>query len=299
MPIRAALARHFGGNLVPYRARSSNPRTDPYEIGMRTVAMGPRLDQGKSTYLLYGNSEQFGLDPLKNAARDGRSPGYSPQSFRPAFLTGERPYALVANRNLGVASIEALLSLALRRAAAGNHLLCAVGGHLGASFAHRFTNLTKAQLMLEVNMGGDVFPQNLEGIRNLETAIVLVGPMLFSSAVQGRVNVVTVLATEGQPIISREFGKVTIDDGIPRIPRLGPLASLGFAPSCGFFVSADEDDRVVEALFQSFRAASTDPVMRNEHAHLVPLGFTSLEATSRRYAAEVARYEQCAAASRC
>jgi hypothetical protein len=60
-----------------------------------------------------------------------------------------------------------------------------------------------------------------------------------------------------------------------RIPRLSSFATLGFVPSAGFFVSAD-------------------PVIQNEHAHLVRLGFTSLEETNQRFAAEIAKYDPCA-----
>lgn len=295
--IKHHLAQRFAGDVLPF-VDIHKSRLDSANARLMVVANGPRIKGGQSAFLCLIGSDKVAFDPRKDAIRGAPREGYSADNFRPAWLIGERPYALIAKKTLRVASLEHLASIAKHRDTSGKPLECWYAGDFGNAIANRLARLMSAKLMLNDSIR-DLNIDEVSRKTHADLFITPISPTLTVDRFAQNWSMVSALCMQGQPVVYKEWGKASVDDGLPRLAPDSSFASLAMVPTQGLFVSAQESPDVVDALFESFKAAFQESEVQTEYSHLVLLSFDNLEQMDQRFAAEVAAYLSCVDVRKC
>ena len=211
---------------------------------------------------------------------------YKAEDFRPVQMVGAFPIALLARKGLPVSSVDELIALARKQAAAGKPLTYGSVGvgslyHvLGAHFSHTI----EAELMHVPYKGMAPLLQDMGGDQ-VDIALLVVGAQTVGLADSGRLKVLATLAPPGQ--VEAPFLKP-----FANIHDSRAIKDFAFNIWTGYFVRRDTPDAVVQALHRAFSTAMTDPQAK---AQLEQMGgqlaaMRPLADVEREYAAQTARF---------
>jgi tripartite-type tricarboxylate transporter receptor subunit TctC len=286
--------------MVPYPAGGLS------DVIARTVA--PQLSKGVGQSVIVENLAGAGgsvaAQKVLNTAADGHvlyqgSPNeliltpmvlssvkYKSEDWRMVQMIGAFPMAVLARKGLAANTIDELVELARKQAAAGKPLSY---GSVGiGSFYHvvgaHFAHLIGAEMTHIPYKGGAPMFQDMGG-ENVDLAFFVVGESTLALADQGRLKVLATMAPSGK--VEAEF--------LRRFPAVNDSKSVkdfAFNTWTGFFVRKDTPEPVVQALNKSLASAMSDPGIK---ASLQKIGgdvpaMMSLDEARREYEAQTARF---------
>jgi len=300
----AAVAQNFPSRtmslMVPYPAGGLS------DVIARTVA--PQLSKGVGQPVIVENLAGAGgsvaAQKVLNTAADGHvlyqgSPNeliltpmvlssvrYKAEDWRMVQMIGAFPMAVLARKGLPANTIDELVELARKQAAAGKPLSY---GSVGiGSFYHvvgaHFAQLIGAEMTHIPYKGGAPMFQDMGG-ENVDLAFFVVGENTLALADQGRLKVLATMAPSGK--VEAEF--------LRRFPTVNDSKSVkdfAFNTWTGFFVRRDTPESVVQSLNKSLAAAMSDSGVK---ASLQKIGgdvpvMMSLDEARREYEAQTAKF---------
>jgi tripartite-type tricarboxylate transporter receptor subunit TctC len=254
-------------------------------LGAQKVLAAPADGQ----YLYQGSPNELILAPMALQAVK-----YKAEDFRLVQMIGTFPMAVLARKGLPANTIDELVELARKQAAAGKPLTYGSVGigsfyHVvGAHFAHTIG----AEMTHIPYKGGAPMLQDMGG-EQVDVAFFVVGDQTIGLADQGRLKVLATLAPQGK--VEAEFLR-----RFPTVSDSKSVKSFAFNTWTGYFVRRDTPEPVVQQLNKALATAMSDPAAK---AQLEKLGgsvppMLSLAEASREYEAQTARFRTFAKAIR-
>jgi len=247
-----------------------------------SVAAQKVLNTAADGHVLYqGSPNELILTPMVLS-----SVKYKAEDWRMVQMIGAFPMAVLARKGLPANTIDELVELARKQAAAGKPLSY---GSVGiGSFYHvvgaHFAQLIGAEMTHIPYKGGAPMFQDMGG-ENVDLAFFVVGENTLALADQGRLKVLATMAPSGK--VEAEF--------LRRFPTVNDSKSVkdfAFNTWTGFFVRKDTPESVVQSLNKSLAAAMSDSGVK---ASLQKIGgdvpvMMSLDEARREYEAQTAKF---------
>ncbi len=232
-------------------------------------------------YIYQGSPNELILAPLALQAVK-----YKAEDFRFVQMIGAFPLAVLARPGLPVKSVDELVELARKSAAAGKPLTygsVGVGSFyhvLGAHFAQKIG----AEMVHIPYKGMAPLLQDMGG-NSVDVSFLVVGEQTIGLADQGRLKVLATLAPAGKveaPFLAK----------YPSINDSKFIKDFAFNTWTGYFVRKDTPEPIVQALNRALTTAMGDGAAK---AELTKIGgnvppMLSLADAAREYEAQTARF---------
>lgn len=246
-------------------------------LGAQKVLAAPADGQ----FLYQGSPNELILAPLALSAVK-----YRPEDFRPVQMIGSFPIAILARKGLAAGSVDELVALAKRQAAAGKPLTygsVGVGSFYHVLGAH-FARTIGAEMTHVPYRGGAPMLQDMGGDL-VDVALFVASSQTVGLAEQGRLKFIASLAPSGRP--EAEFLRK-----LPALAETKGFADFIFNIWTGYFVRRDTADGTVRMLHQMVTETLSDGALR---AQLEQIGGTlppvrSLAEVEQEYTAQTARF---------
>ncbi|MEY4864531.1 MAG: hypothetical protein RLZ51_2626 [Pseudomonadota bacterium] len=247
-----------------------------------SVAAQKVLNTAADGHVLYqGSPNELILTPMVLS-----SVKYKAEDWRMVQMIGAFPMAVLARKGLPANTIDELVELARKQAAAGKPLSY---GSVGiGSFYHvvgaHFAQLIGAEMTHIPYKGGAPMFQDMGG-ENVDLAFFVVGESTLAMADQGRLKVIATMAPSGK--VEAEFLRK-----FPTVNDSKSVKDFAFNTWTAFFVRRDTPEPVVQSLNKSLAGAMTDPGVKTALQKIggdVP-AMMSLDEARREYETQTAKF---------
>lgn len=217
---------------------------------------------------------------------------YKPEDFRLVQMIGAFPLAVLARKGLPANSVDELVTLARKQAAAGKPLTYgSVGvGSLYHVLGAHFSQIVGAEMTHVPYKGAAPLLQDIGG-EQVDVSFLVVGEQTMALADQGRLKLLATLAPAGK--VEAEFLRK-----VPSINDSRSIRDFAFNTWTGYFVRKDTPEPAVQARHKALSATLGDPSVKSQ---LEKIGGTvpaplSLSQAAAEYQAQTTRFRTIAKA---